>query len=111
MSSGPMGLDAREYGYSYFFYTVPDGNSHFITTRNEWLVTRIQIFAAAAAAATFVLGSISNQADIAAGGCLTLEPNGAYRGGMSVSGLGAVVTVEFWYQASAIGSPTVVVTP
>lgn len=110
MSSGPMGLDAREYGYSYYFYTVPDGNSHFLNTKNQWLVTKIQIFAAAAPA-TFVLGSISNGADIAANGCLTLEPNGAYRGGMSISGLGAVLVVEFWYQAAPGGSPPVEVTP
>jgi hypothetical protein len=111
MSSGPVGLDSREYGYSYYFYTVPDGNSHFLTTHNQWLVTKVQIFAEAATPATFVFGSISNQADIEAGGCLTLEPNGAYRGGMSISGQGAVLVVEFWYQAAANGSPPVSVTP
>lgn len=110
MSSGPVGLDVREYGYSYYFYTVPDGNSHFLSTHNQWLVTKVQIYAAAAPA-TFVFGSISNQADIAAGGCLCLEPNGAYRGGMSISGQGAVLVVEFWYQASPDGSPTVTVIP
>ena len=111
MSSGPVGLDAREYGYSYFFYTVPDGNSHFITTKNQWLVTKVQIFAAAGAPVSFVFGSISNEATIAAGGCLTLEPNGAYRGGMSIDGEGAVLVVEFWYQAAPGGSPSVQVTP
>jgi len=111
MSSGPVGLDSREYGYSYYFYVVPDGNSHFLTTHNQWMVTKIQLFAAAAEPATFVLGSISNGADVAAGGCLELEPNGAYRGGMSISGEGAVLVVEFWYQAAPNGSPTVSVTP
>lgn len=111
MSSGPNFLDAREYGYSYFFYTVPDGNSHFITTKNQWMVTRVRLFAAAAVPATFVFGSISNEADIAAGGCFELEPNGAYRGGMSVSGQGAVLVVEFWYQAAPDGPPTVQVSP
>lgn len=111
MSSGPVGLDSREYGYSYFFYTVPDGNSHFVTTHNQWLVTKVQVFAAAAEPVTFVFGSISNQADIAAGGCLCLEPNGAYRGGMSITGEGAVLVVEFWYQAAPNGSPPVSVTP
>src|SRR3990172_11475861 len=100
MSSGPVGLDVREYGYSYYFYTVPDGNSHFLRTQNQWLVTKVQIFAAAGAPATFVFGSFSNQADLAAGGGLTLGPNGAYRGGMSISGAGAVLVVEFWYQAA-----------
>lgn len=111
MSSGPVGLDAREYGYSYFFYTVPDGNSHFITTRNQWLVTKVQIYAAAAEPVSFVFGSISSEATIEAGGCLTLEPNGAFRGGMSISGEGAVLVVEFWYQAAPLGPPTVAVTP
>ena len=110
MSSGPVGLDAREYGYSYKFYTVPDGNSHFLTTQNQWLVTKVQIFAAAAPV-SFVFGSISNEAFIAAGGCLTLEPNGAFRGGMSITGEGAILVVEFWYQASNQGPPTVSVTP
>lgn len=111
MSSGPVGLDSREYGYSYFFYTVPDGNSHFVTTHNQWLVTKVQIFAAAAEPASFVFGSISNEAFLEAGGCLTLEPNGAYRGGMSITGEGAVLVVEFWYQAAPNGSPPVSVTP
>jgi len=111
MSSGPVGLDAREYGYSYYFYTVPDGNSHFLTTHNQWLVTKVQVFAPAAEPVSFVFGSISNEATIAAGGCLTLEPNGAYRGGMSISGEGAVLVVEFWYQAAPNGSPPVSVTP
>lgn len=111
MSSGPVGLDVREYGYSYYFYTVPDGNSHFLTTQNQWLVTKVQIFAPAGESVSFVFGSISNEATIAPGGCLTLEPNGAFRGGMSISGEGAVLVVEFWYQASAQGSPPVSVTP
>lgn len=111
MSSGPVGLDSREYGYSFFFYTVPDGNSHFITTRNQWLVTKVQIYAAPAEPVSFVFGSISSEATIAAGGCLTLEPNGAFRGGMTISGEGAVIVVEFWYQAAPSGSPSVSVTP
>lgn len=110
MSSGPVGLDAREYGYSFYFYTVPDGNSHFLTTRGQWLVTKVQIFAAAEDV-SFVFGSISNEATVKAGGCLTLEPNGGFRGGMSIDGEGAVLVIEFWYQASPTGSPTVEVSP
>jgi hypothetical protein len=111
MSSGPVGLDVREYGYSYYFYTVPDGNAHFLRTNNAWLVTKIQVFAEASTPVSFVFGSISNEAFIAAGGCLTLEPNGAYRGGMTITGQGAVLIVEFWYQASNDGPPPVQVTP
>ena len=111
MSSGPVGLDSREYGYTYFFYTVPDGNSHFITCQNQWLVTKVQIYAAAAEDVSFVFGSISNEATIKAGGCLILEPNGAFRGGMSISGEGAVLVVEYWYQAAPGGSPRPTVNP
>jgi len=105
MSSGPVGLDVREYGYTFFYYEVPDGNSHFITTHNQWLVTKVQIFAAAAEPVSFVFGSISNEAFIEAGGCLTLEPHGAFRGGMSITGEGARLVVEYWYQAAPDGSP------
>lgn len=111
MSSGPVGLDSREYGYSYFFYTVPDGNSHFITARNAWLVTKVQIYAPAAEDVSFIFGSISSEATIKAGGCLILEPNGAFRGGMSIVGEGAVLVVEFWYQASPSGPPLITVNP
>lgn len=110
MSSAPSGLDVREYAYSYFFYTVPDGNSHFVECKNNWAITKIQVFAAAAPV-SFVLGSISSEATIQPNGCLTLEPNGAHRGGMSIDGLGAVLVVEFWWQANTAGVPPVSVTP
>lgn len=112
MSSAPSGIDVREYAYSYFPYRCVDGNAHFITARANWLVTKVQVYAAADTPAEFVMGGEAPGIDIAAGGCLTLEPNGAYRGGMTVSGQGLLIIVEYWYQTNATGQrPPVTVTP
>ena len=110
MSSGPVGLDAREYSYSYFSYAIDDENLHFITAQNAWLITKIQLFAADAGAEIF-FGGLAPTIPIAPGGCVCLEPNGAYRAHMSVSGLGALLIVEYWYQASPDGPPTINVNP
>ena len=111
MSSAPSGLDVREYSYGYFYYLAPDAVNHNFTTRGQWQVTKIQVYAAAAAA-TFVLAGGGNDVVIAAAGCLTLEPNGAWRGAMNLTGEGAVLVVEYWYQATEDGTrPTVTVTP
>lgn len=110
MSSGPVGLDSREYSYSYFAYTVPDENLHFITAQNAWLVTKIQLFASDAGAEIF-FGGLAPTITLQPGGCITLEPNGAYRAHMSVSGESALLVVEYWYQASPDGPPTINVNP
>lgn len=111
MSSGPVGLDAREYAYGFFRYTIPDGVIHTISTRNRWLVTRIQMFAAAAFAGSLTLPG-SSSILLEAGGCANLEPNGAHRGNVNVSGENAIVIIEYWFQASADGgTPLPVVTP
>lgn len=112
MSSAPTGLDVREYAYSFFVYRTTDGNSHFITARNNWLITKVQLFAGPTEECSFVFGGASSSIDVAAGGCLTLEPNGGFRGGMSISGEGALLIVEYWYQARASGQrPTITVNP
>lgn len=111
MSSAPSGLDVREYVYQVFRYTTADALTHTITTRNDWLVTRVQAFAAAdPVALTMANGSTIN---IAPGGCVTLEPNGAFRGVISFGGgVDAVIIVEFWFQALSSGNPLLpVVTP
>lgn len=111
MSSAPTGLDVREYAYGYLEYVVPDGNNHNITTRGQWLITKIQFYAAADTPASFISSLAGNEISVAAGGCLILEPNGAMRGAMNVEGQGAVLIVEYWYQARAdAGSPAVVIT-
>jgi len=111
MSSGPVGLDVREYSYSYFAYTVPDGNLHFITAQNGWLITKIQLFNATVEPAELFFGGLAPTITVAPGGCLTLEPNGAYRAHMSVGGEGALLIIEYWYQASPDGHPTINVNP
>lgn len=111
MSSGPVGLDAREYVYQVFRYTTADALLHTVTTRNVWLVTRVQFFAAdEPVSITLADGSTIF---IAAGGCVCLEPNGAFRGPISFGGgVGAVLIVEFWFQAKQSGNPVLpVVSP
>jgi len=107
MSSGPVGLDVREYVYQIWTYVVPDGSLHQIGARNQWLVTRVQCFAAAASGQLNIQGTPSPSIPLAANGCVTLEPNGAYRGDLFVQGQGAVLIVEFWIQANDVGPITV----
>lgn len=105
MSSAPSGLDARE--YSYGCKVVTTGGSHYL---NGWLVTRIQCWAGAVA-----LAVRPPDADIpvVAGGCVTLEPNGALRGPIAFAGIGIddtfLALIEYWYPPQADGiapSPT-----
>jgi hypothetical protein len=115
MSSAPSGLDVREYAYGYFSSFLVGATPHVITAHNRWLVTKIQIFAAAADV-DFVLlaggGGTGGPSDIIirAGGCLCLEPNGAFRGDITIGGEGALIIVEFWWQPDRNTSYPVVVT-
>jgi len=114
MSSGPVGLDAREYSYACFHYEAPDTLIHSITTQNAWLITRVQVWASESDN-TFITLSGSSSIEIAAGGCVTLEPNGAFRGVVNFGGgggAGARIVIEYWFQAQPSGNPpTVSVTP
>lgn len=114
MSGGPVGLDCREYGYGCVLYAVVDGNNRSFSAENQWLITKIQVFAGPT---TGVQVSITDSGvlgvnTIAAGGCLTLEPNGAMRGQINVTDLGAAggafVVIEYWFQANPAGSPLIV---
>lgn len=100
MSSGPVGLDVREYVYGFFYFSVPATPVGFFTLDafSDWLVTKVQYFAAAAGGQI----AVGNQAvPVAANGCITFEPNGAYKGKIDVLGEGSVVIVEYWFQAQA----------
>jgi len=99
MSSGPVGLDVREYVYGMFPYTVQAGGFQKINAFNAWLVTKIQLFAGANAVQLGV--GPGNSIQVAANGCITLEPNGAFRGPIDVIGEGAYLIVEYWFQAQA----------
>jgi hypothetical protein len=118
MSSAPAGVDVREYAYSYFsFQNFGDNTPHTFSALNRWLVTKIQIFAGPDDPVDFVLesggGGTGGPPDfiIAAGGCMTLEPNGAFRGRIDMTGKGAFLMVEFWWQPTAnVTYPQIVVT-
>lgn len=109
MSSGPVGLDAREYVYGLYVVTTPDTTTRFYSTRNAWLITRIQAFTPSTTPA--FLGLAGQTIPIFVGGCVDLEPNGGYRGEVSFgsnSAPGAVLIIEYWYQALAHGNPPIV---
>jgi hypothetical protein len=117
MSSAPSGLDVREYAYGYYSAVLADGAGHTISALGRWLVTKIQIFADATHDVDFVLevptagGGGSPDVIIRAGGCLVLEPNGSFRGRIDISGQGAQIIVEYWWQPDRAGGfPTVVFT-
>lgn len=115
MSSGPMGLDVREYGYFVRRYTVPDAQEHVLDAAHHWLVTRIQLFAPATLPPPgngYIIMDGSSQIFFEPGGCINLEPNGAFRGRILVFGQGSILLVEAWFQATPNGnSPTVTITP
>jgi hypothetical protein len=119
MSSAPAGVDVREYAYGYFsFQGFADGTPHTFSANNRWLVTRIQFFAGPDDDMDVVLeaggGGSGGPPDfiIRKGGCLTLEPNGAFRGRIDVTGQGGFVMIEFWWQPTGdVTYPAIVVTP
>lgn len=117
MSSAPTGVDVREYAYDCFYYTVPDGGEHLIDAGQRWMVTRIQVFAPdplpPPGQGYIILGGAGGaQLFFQPGGCLNLEPNGAFRDRLLIFGEGAVIIIESWFQANAAASgPGVVVTP
>ena len=100
MSSGPVGLDTREYVFAHYSLTLTNPVGFYIVSaRKNWLVTRVQFYAATdpAQIALDTLPAIP----VAANGCLVLEPNGAFKGRVNVSGGGALLIVEYWFQTIA----------
>lgn len=106
MSSGPVGLNALEYGYGKTTYVIPDGLTHFLGTRGAWLVTKIQFYTGANLGAVGVEGTPFT--DVQPNACLVLEPNGAHRGEIIVSGEAATLIVEWWWQGNATRTPPTV---
>lgn len=107
MSSGPVGLDVREYAYGYFsFNSFSSIGLYTFSARKNWLITKVQLYAGATATSLALSQSATVTGPlipVAANGCLTLEPNGAFRGAVQVSALGAgdLLIVEYWFQAQA----------
>jgi hypothetical protein len=104
MSSGPMGVDFKEYTYNFFRYIVPDAVQHRISARNGWFVTRIRVGANGTAVNFRLRTSTSPAIAIASDGCLCLEPNGAHREDIYIDGQDALLLVEYWYQAIPSGA-------
>jgi hypothetical protein len=102
MSSGPVGLDVREYTYSIYSSVVGAGTALSVDGRKSWWITKIQVYTAAAGATvslSFVKGSGGYAVVVAPNSCLVLEPNGAHKGGVNLSGAaGALLIIEYWFQ-------------
>ena len=111
MSSGPVGLDVKEYAYGVYKYEPPDGNGHSVAANKNWLITKIQFYAASGSSAQIHLGNrVSVLMTVAAGGCLILEPNGAHRGEIFITNApGSLLLVEYWFQANPQGSIDIVI--
>lgn len=110
MSSGPVGLDVKEYSYSFYAFTVPTASPdvYRLTADFRWLVTRIRYWMPAGVPGFLSLGAAAlYPINIAAGGCVCLEPNGAHRELVFVGGLGGLAIIEYWYQATPSGNPPV----
>ena len=105
MSSGPVGLDVKEYSYAFFSAVVGAGTSLDVDGRKAWWITKIQVYAAAAGAIlnlTFQKGTGGNAIVVAPNSCVTIEPNGAHKGGIQLrSATGALVIIEYWFQTQA----------
>jgi len=107
MSSGPVGLDVREYAYGYFsFNTFPNIGLYTFSARKNWLITKVQLFAGAVPTSLALSQSATITGPlipVAANGCLILEPNGSFRGTVQVSavGDGALLVIEYWFQAQS----------
>jgi hypothetical protein len=99
MSSAPGVLDPREYVYGYDVRTFADNLTHTIDAANAWLVTKVQVFAGANPV-QFAL-TPNSVISVAANGCVTLEPNGAFRDTIQINGNGALIIIEYWFQAVA----------
>jgi hypothetical protein len=116
MSSAPAGVDVREYAYGYYGQGIGAGTL-VISAQNRWLVTKIQMWAGPDNAINFVLagggGGSGGPPDfvIQPSGCMTLEPNGAFRGDVHISGQGGQFFIEFWWQPTGnVSYPVITVT-
>jgi hypothetical protein len=99
MSSGPVGLDVREYVYGHFSQTLSAPGFWEISARKNWLVTKVQFYNGPNAGQLGL--NPNNNIPVAAGGCVILEPNGAFKDKVIALGEGAIVIIEFWFQTQA----------
>jgi hypothetical protein len=102
VSSAPSGIDVREYSYGVFSVESVAATTSLISARKNWLVTKIQFYAAAADVDILISPSFNERRiTVKANGCLILEPNGAFKGTIVMfgSGGGDRLVVEYWFQA------------
>lgn len=99
MSSGPVGLDVREYVYGYFQFSPSAPGFFELDAFSDWWVTKVQFFGGPNGGQIAL--NPGPAITVAANGCITLEPNGAFKSKISVLGEGALVVVEYWFQAQA----------
>jgi hypothetical protein len=99
VSSGPVGLDVREYAYGHFSQALTVAGFYTISARKNWLVTKVQFYTGAN------VGQIALDpfpaVNVVANACLILEPNGAFRSKVEVLGIGALVVIEYWFQTQS----------
>jgi len=100
VSSAPSGIDSKEYAYS-VLVVDSDASTHHV---DGWMVTRIQYFARSAAGSVRILGNVI---DVVADACIELEPNGAHRAPVTLTGTDFYCVIEYWFpaQAAAVASP------
>lgn len=96
MSSGPVGLDVREYTYGMYTLSLSAPGFYTISARKDWLVTRVQFYTAANPGILILQQPF--QIPLAANGCITVEPNGAHRSEVFANGNGALLIIEYWFQ-------------
>lgn len=97
MSAGPPGFDVREFTYACFVFDHPgDHNPRFVSARKSWWVTRIQYFTSTESGALRIAGG-SASILVAPNGCVTLEPNGAFKEWIGIENSGLLL-IEYWFQ-------------
>lgn len=123
MSSTPAGIDPKTLSFFLFQYTVDDGVAHLIRPEDpnpggsvngvggRWMVSKVCAQAAAVPAVVRLLNFTGGSSgahgviNLQAGGSYTIEPNGTFREGVEVSGLGMTVIIEYYFTATPGGGP------
>lgn len=99
MSSGPVGLDVREYSYGHFSFAPSVAGFYTIGARKNWLVTKVQFYTGANPGQLAL--DPCPAVNVLANACLILEPNGAFRSKVEVLGIGSLVVIEYWFQTQS----------
>jgi len=99
MSSGPVGLDVREYVYGHHSQVLNIDGFWEFSAHKTWLITKVQFFAADAVGQVGI--NPFPTIPVAKNGCVILEPNGAARDKVFAFGLGSLIIIEYWFQAQA----------